>query len=198
MDTALSCPALPCPALSCPCHPRTAAGAAPGRQNAANSPDPDSAVAQWKFCPFCEFSSQPAVPRCLAQAAALSSPEIVRKEHPWHGNEAAGAGRVSAAHVDLQHPALRTPPRGAFKAFPAPSTSCSHQGSPAEPRTRRSSRLEVEAERELTALSWVLFCSPRRAPAGLCQLTGSLNIARESGFASGAVNRVTRNEKEYL
>lgn len=60
-------------------------------------PDPDAAVAQWKFCPFCEFSSQPALPRCLAQAAALSSPEIVRKEHPWHGNEAAEAGPLSAA-----------------------------------------------------------------------------------------------------
>lgn len=69
-------------------------------------PDPDSAVAQWKFCPFCEFSSRPAVPRCLAQAAALSSPEIVRKEHPWHGNEAAGAGPVSAAPGDAAHVAL--------------------------------------------------------------------------------------------
>lgn len=45
---------------------------------------PNSAPAQWKFCPFCEFSSQPSLPRFLAQAAALSSPEIVRKEHPWH------------------------------------------------------------------------------------------------------------------
>lgn len=46
--------------------------------------DPNPATAQWKFCPFCEFSSQPRVPRFLAQAAALSPPEIVRKEHPWH------------------------------------------------------------------------------------------------------------------
>lgn len=90
------------------------------------------------------------------------------------------------------------PSSGGFKAPPAPSTSSGHHGPPGLGAAQQSPEPQVEAERELTALSRVLFCSPRRAPAGLCQLTGSLNIARESGFASGAVNRVTRNEKEYL
>ncbi|XP_058705970.1 uncharacterized protein LOC131584648 [Poecile atricapillus] len=214
-----ACPSGRCADRGQPCstccalhgHSRIAAPAPPGGGERRRFPDPGSAGAQWKFCPLCEFSSRPAVPRCLAQAAALSSPEIVRKEHPRHGNEAAGAGRVSAAPGDAAHVAPEqagAPPSSkcllgaVFKAFPAPSTSSGHRGSPG-PRAARQSpepdgAPEVEAERELTALSRVLFCSPRRAPAGLCQLTGSLNIARESGFASGAVNRVTRNEKEYL
>lgn len=58
------------------------------RKNAVESvaliSDPNSAPAQWKFCPFCEFSSQPSLPWFLAQAAALPSPEIVRREHRWH------------------------------------------------------------------------------------------------------------------
>lgn len=111
-------------------------------------PDPDAAVAQWKFCPFCEFSSQPALPRCLAQAAALSSPEIVRKEHPWHGNEAAEAGPLSAAPggrsprgsrvTRRDRSALNASSRDFFKAFPGPSTSSSHHGSPG-PRAAQQS-----------------------------------------------------------
>lgn len=52
--------------------------------SAVSASNPHSATAQWKFCPFCAFRSQRGPPRFLAQAAALSSPEIVSKEHPWH------------------------------------------------------------------------------------------------------------------
>lgn len=67
------------------------------------------AQAQWKFCLFCAFRSQLGLPRFLAQAAALSPPEIVRKEHPWHRNAAAEASLYQWSQGDAAHVGVEAP-----------------------------------------------------------------------------------------